>query len=391
MISFEEAYRTIIESARLLDSERVGMACALNRVLAEDVCSDVDMPPFNKSAMDGYACKREDLSAELRVLETVKAGCAPSVPIGKGECTKVMTGAPVPDGADCVIKVEDTQTCGDDLVRFVAESTKDNICLKAEDVMIGDCVLKQGVLLRPQEIAVLAGVGCTDPQVRRKAKVGIIATGDELVNAEERPSSAQIRSTNNYQLCAQVESVGAQAINFGIAGDTREDLENSLRKASDKCGVVIMSGGVSKGDYDFVPEIMQTCGFEILFDSVAMKPGRPFTYGVADGKYCVGLPGNPATTFIQFELLLRPFLYKLMGLDHNPPVFKAHLDSALSVRKSSVPSWIPVRFTDDNRVVPCEYHGSAHIAAMCAADALLMIPAGAETFDEGDFVDVRPL
>ncbi len=377
--------------ARPLGSERVGLPEALNRVLAEDVCSDMDMPPFVKAAMDGYACRREDLAKDLQLVETVKAGEVPQKNVGPGQCTKIMTGGMVPEGADCVIMVEKTETPTEDTVRFTGESTRDNICLKGEDIRTGDVVARKGTRLRPAHIAMLASVGCARPEVARRPRVGIIATGDELVEPEVTPDVSQIRTSNSVQLVAQVQTADALPTYYGIAKDTDESLDATLKKAMAENDVVLLSGGVSMGDFDLVPGIMKANGIDILFDEIAVKPGKPTTFGVAPGCYCVGLPGNPVATFTQFELLVKPFLYKLMGLDFRPPNLLLPLAQAVTRKRAERESWIPVRITAEGKVEACKFHGSAHVEALCQADGLTSIPDGVNALEAGTLVTVRPL
>ena len=391
MIPFEKAYEIVLGRARDLDTEEVVLHDALHRILADDVRSDIDMPPFNKSAMDGYACRRCDLEHELTVAETIQAGTPPTKAIGDRQCAKIMTGAMLPEGADCVIMIEFTEEVRGGVVRFTASSTRDNICRKSEDIHAGEVVLRKGTRIGPQHIAVLATVGCVRPKVHRKARVGIIATGDELVEPCERPGPSQIRSSNSYQLYAQVLAADAAPTYYGIARDTENEIDAALKRAIAQNDVVLISGGVSKGDYDFVPGVMQRNGIEILFDSIAMKPGKPTTFGVSPEIYCFGLPGNPVSTFIQFEILVKPFLYKLMGHDFHAPHSVLPLAERIVPERTERETWVPVKITPDGRVAPREYHGSAHINALCQADGLIIIPIGSGALEEGTLVRVRLL
>ncbi|PLX03993.1 MAG: molybdopterin molybdenumtransferase MoeA [Marinilabiliales bacterium] len=286
MISSEEAYDLVMKSAHVLEKEGVDIDHALGRVLAEDIVSDIDMPPFNKSAMDGYACRKADLDKEMTIIEVIAAGDTPAKNVGEGECTKIMTGAPVPEGADCVIMVEHTELTDEGKVRFVQENTNINICYTGEDVSVDDLVLKEGTLIAPKHIAILASVGAVKPIVFRKPKVGIITTGSELVEPYETPGLSKIRNSNGYQLVAQVKSACGQPKYYGIVEDTEDATYNTLVEALIENDVVLMTGGVSMGDYDFVPKIMERTNNEILFDSVAVQPGRPTTFGVIYKKYC---------------------------------------------------------------------------------------------------------
>jgi len=390
MIRLEEAFDLMMGAARPLPTERVDIGNALYRILAEDVCSDMDMPPFDKSAMDGYACRRADLDGELTVLETIQAGQAPSKPVGAGQCSKIMTGAPVPEGADCVIMIEYTECPTENTVRFTGKETRANICIRGEDIQTGDCVLRKGSRIEPQHIAVLATVGCVNPLVACKAKVGVIATGDELVEPECKPAPSQIRTSNSYQLCAQVAAAGGIPRYYGIVSDTEAALDKTLKDAMAENDVVLLSGGVSMGDFDLVPGVMRQNGVDILFDAIAVKPGKPTTFGVAPTAYCVGLPGNPVSTFVQFEILVKPFLLKLMGHEYRVPRFSAPLARKLSRKRADRDAWLPVSMTDAGEVEPRDYHGSAHVNALCGADGLILIPADVTTLDKGTQVDVRP-
>lgn len=391
MISFEKAFEIVMSRARSLDVEMVTLEEALRRILAEDVRADMDMPPFDKSAMDGYACRRADLQQELTVLETIQAGTPPSCAIGPGQCAKIMTGAMLPEGADCVFLIEYAETPREGTVRFTGTKTADNIRFRGEEFRAGDIVLRAGARLGPQHIAVLAGVGCARPHVYRRVRVGIIATGDELVEPSERPAPGQIRSSNGPQLFAQVLHADALPTYYGIARDREEAIDASLKRALAENDVVLLSGGVSKGDFDFVPGIMQQNGIEILFNAIAMKPGKPTTFGVSATRYCFGLPGNPVSTFIQFEALVKPFLYKLMGHDFLEMQPVLPLAARLDPGRTERATWLPVRIGADGRARPVEYHGSAHIHALCGADGIIVIPAGSDVLEEGSLVRVRPI
>lgn len=391
MIAFETACEIVMSRARPAGTEHAGLHEALHRILAEDVRADMDMPPFDKSAMDGYACRRADLEQELAVLETVQAGSPPSRAIGPGECAKIMTGAMLPEGADCVFMVEYAEEPRPGAVRFTGGRTADNICLRGEDFRGGDVLVRAGTRLAPQHIAVLASAGCARPRVYRRARVGIIATGSELVEPAQQPGPGQIRCSNGSQLYAQALRADAQPTSYGIAPDTERDIGAALARALAENEVVLLSGGVSKGDFDFVPDIMRRHGIEILFDSIAMKPGRPTTFGVSRENYCFGLPGNPVSTFIQFEALVKPFLYKLMGHDHLEMQPLLPLAARVDAGRAGRASWVPVDIGADGLVRPVEYHGSAHIHALCRADGLIVVPADTGVLEKGSMVRVRPL
>lgn len=392
MVPFAEAYDSMLGVARTLGSEPVPLEDAVNRILAEDVRADVDMPPFDKAAMDGYACRHADLGTALDVIETVPAGRMPSMAVGPGQCSRIMTGAPLPKGADCVIMQEHTEPAAPGRVRFTGKSTEANICRRAEDLAKGDIVLRRGDRIAPAHIAVLASMGVTRPVVARQPRVAVAATGSELVPPDQTPEGAMIRDSNSRQLVAQVRGVGAIADHMGIVPDSESQLTDAIRQAKGKHDLVILSGGVSTGAFDFVPAALKQCGFELLFESVAMQPGRPTVFGLtSEGVFCCGLPGNPVSTYVVFELMLRPFLLKMMGHAHRPTVVRARLAGGFKRRKPDRQTAVPVRFLTPDTVAAVEYHGSAHINALCSSDALLVVAPGVSSIPEGETVDVRLL
>lgn len=392
MISFAKAHEIMTSSVCVLGTETVPLTDAPGRVLAEDVVCDVNMPPFDKSAMDGFACRQQDLPGVLTVIEEIPAGHLPRKTIGAGECARIMTGAPVPAGANIVIMFEDTEPAGPDRIRFTGPRSSSNICPKGEDVRAGDTVLEKGSILTPARMGVLcAAIGKTGVLVYRRPRVALIATGDELVEPWQQPPAAGIRNTNSYQLSAQIHDMGATAVYHGIVADRRDDLLAAVRKGGAESDLLLLSGGVSTGAYDFVPEVLEETGYTLLFRSVAMQPGKPTLFGTGESGFCCGMPGNPVSTFVVFELLLKPFLYGLMGHAYNPRLIPAELGSDIVLKKAERQLTIPVVFAEPGTVVPLDYHGSAHIHAIARADGLLVIPAGIREWKKGTRVHVRPI
>lgn len=389
MIPFEQALRIVLDAARPMDTEEVALEDAVGRILAEDVRSDRDMPPFNKSAMDGYACRRADLGGELRVIETIPAGVLPQKAIGENQCAKIMTGSMVPEGADCVIMVEYVEELAGGKVRFVGHKTADNICAQGEDGRAGEILLRRGERIQPQHAAILATVGCVRPRVARRPRVGVIATGDELVEPGERPTGPQIRNSNSSQLCAQIRAMGAEARYFGIARDSEQSTDRLLKEALAASDVVLLSGGVSAGDFDFVPGVMRRNKIEILFEQIAIKPGKPTVFGHTERTAVFGLPGNPVSTFTLFEILVKPFLFKRMGHDERAAHIVMPLEKAVTLKATDRQTWIPVVLSETGGVVPVDFHGSAHSLALCRADGLMVIPLGVACLPAGTLVRVR--
>lgn len=391
MTEFEKAFEIVMDAARRLEAETVPLDSAHGRILAQDITSDMDEPSFDRSAMDGYACRQEDLGNELTVIEEIPAGYVPRKAIKRNQCAKIMTGGMVPEGADCVIMVEFTEKSSDNTIVFTGEKTKINIRPRAHHVKKGDVVLPKGIKLMVQHIAVLATFGCTSPLVSRRPRVGVIATGNELVDPGEQPPPSKIRNSNGYQICAHIASSGALPVYYGIARDTEQSLDELIKKTKAENDVIILSGGVSMGDYDLVPGLLEKNGFELLFKKIDIKPGRPTVFGVSDTIFCFGLPGNPVSTYVTFELLVKPFLFKMMGHAFKPVNIPMPLDQDIKRKKSNRTAWIPVTITGNGGVVPLEYHGSDHIHSLSAADGMISIPVGITEIKKGTTVHVRSL
>ncbi|NTW33290.1 MAG: molybdopterin molybdotransferase MoeA [Bacteroidetes bacterium] len=391
MTTFEEAYNIVIESAKPLETENAPIESALNRVLASDVYSDMDMPPFNKSAMDGYACRREDLANELEVLEIIAAGEMPREIIGINQCSKIMTGARVPKGADVVIMVEQTENTGKNKIKFTGTNTFNNIAYKAEDIKKNELILKKGTLLKPQHIALLASVGCCNPCVSRQARVAVISTGDEIVEPFEIPGPSQIRNSNAYQIISQVKEINAIPVYMGIAKDDLEITEAIILKAFAECDVVIVTGGVSMGDFDFVPSLLKKNNIKLLFEKLDVKPGRPTIFGTSENKYIFCLPGNPVSSYIMFEMLTKPLLYELSGHHYQPANIYMTLGQTYSRKKTDRLIFAPVIFNKNGELEFTEYHGSAHVNSLCNADGIIVIPIGVSEIKKGEMVHVRQI
>ncbi|MEN8119930.1 MAG: molybdopterin molybdotransferase MoeA [Bacteroidota bacterium] len=391
MIKFEEAYKIVIDAARTIGTEQIDYNNSLNRVLAEDVKSDMDMPPFDKSAVDGYACKAEDLKNELTLIEIIAAGTIPTKGISVNECSKIMTGAMLPKGADTVIMVEDTEIQENKKVKFLKDNSKSNIAYKAEDIKEGDIVLKKGTLIKSHHIAVLAEVGKTTIEVSKQPKVAVIPTGDELVEPEIKPKDTQIRNSNGAQMVAQLKEINIPVSYIGIARDTENDTFNKIKKAIEEHDIILLSGGVSMGDFDIVPKIVENFGFEILFHNVAVQPGKPTLFTRKANKFIFGLPGNPISSFMQLNLLVKPFIYKSMEYDYMPKNIKMPIGKDYNRKNAKRMSWIPVILSEEATVLPIEYHGSAHLNSIAYADGFISVPLGVYTLKKGEIVHVRQI
>jgi len=321
MISVEEALEKVLSMFHPLEPEEVDLLDSLGRVLAEDVFADMDIPPLDNSAMDGYAVRAEDTKGAspenprpLRIIHEVPAGYISEKAVEPGTAIRIMTGAPIPPGADAVVRFEDTRREGD--IIYVLKEVKPGAEIRraGEDVKRGELKLPKGTLIRPAEIGMLAALGKKRVKVIRRPRVAILATGDELVDLGETPGPGKIRNTNTYSNAAQVIKYGGIPIILGIARDRREELAAKLREGIEKgADLILTSGGVSVGDFDLVKEVLALEG-EITFWQVRMKPGKPLAFGVLNGKVpLLGLPGNPVSVMVAFELFARPAILKMQG------------------------------------------------------------------------------
>jgi len=391
MITFEEAFKIVMEYVFETKTETIPFTDSYNRILDEDIISDIDMPPFDRSAVDGYACHRIDLNNELEVVEVIAAGKVPVQKVGKNKCSKIMTGAIVPDGCDVVIMVEESEILTGNRIRFTGIDPKLNMSFRGEDVRKGDIVLKKAKVIQPQDIAIMASVGHTKVSVKKKPLVGIISTGDELVNPSEIPGISQIRNSNAYQLAAQIARAGAEGCDYGIAADDETITFKIIEKAIQECDIVIITGGVSMGDFDFVPSVLESAGVKILFDRVNVQPGKPTTFGLHPKSLVFGLPGNPVSSFIQFEMLIRPLINKMMGHNWRHPAQNLPLGVNYKRKSSARLGFIPVKINEKMEVIPVDFHGSAHITALSDSDGIIVLQPGIKFLRKGETVNVRQI
>ena len=395
MITTEQAIKIIRDSVPSLGTEVIEYTDALTRVLAENIFSDSDFPPFNRSSVDGYACKNVDLNKPLRVIEEIPAGKSPSKAITAGECAKIMTGAELPEGADIVIMKEDVISLNNYTIRYTGKGPAyagSNFSIKGSDLKTGDLIIREGLIIRPDHIAVLAGVGKIRVKVYKKPSVALITTGSEVIDPEFSPlTKAFIRNSNGPQLKVQLIKIGLKADDSGIVKDDYEEIKYRIINTLEDHDLIIISGGVSVGDYDFVPKILEELGFSFLFRKISSKPGKHTILAKKENRYIFCLPGNPVSSFIQFEVLGKPLIYKLMGTDFKPVRFSVKLSEDYIRLYSDRSEIIPVRINEEGKAELLPYHGSAHIQALAYADALMEIPLGVSEINQGEKVYVRPL
>jgi molybdopterin molybdotransferase len=316
MVSVREALEQILGAVVELGAERVGLLEAVGRVIAEDVRSLRNVPGYANSAMDGYAVRHAEIGrppVQLRVVGTSAAGGNSIPSVGPGEAAKIMTGAPIPAGADTVVRVEDTRLEGEAVIIQSGGAKGSNIRLPGEDLRIGQVVLKQGRLLSPADIGLAASVGRILLLLHRRPRVAILSTGNELVEADQPVEAGQVVNSNAYTLAAAVTEAGGVPIPLAIARDTPEEIREAFHEAS-RADAILSTGGVSVGEFDYVKAAMDEIGVQRLFWRVAQKPGKPLTFGMLGARPYFGLPGNPVSSLVCFYLYARPALRRMMGL-----------------------------------------------------------------------------
>lgn len=388
MYSLEDAVSLICSLPVRRATEHIHFLHSLRRILAQDIVADRDMPPFDKSAVDGYACRKEDMQNPLKIIEVVAAGQESSKKIEPGTCIKIMTGAPVPDGADFVVMKEHVEEI-DGQVIVKTTSSQTNIAYCGEDIRKGEIIIPEGTFIRPQHIGIFASAGYTTIKVFKQVKVGIVTTGDEVVEPSFIPEKHQIRNTNAYTLIAQVIEAGGIPHYYGIVPDRLALLYQLISKAAQENDLVLITGGISEGDFDFVPQIMRQLGYEILFDLLSVQPGRPTTLAQKETRYIFGLAGNPVSTFVQFHLLVKILLWRMMGWKRNPEVIKTIMGGNIKRKKADRTSFYPVRINEKGEAEPIRYNGSGHFYAFSDADGIVALHVGQHEINPGDEVFVR--
>jgi len=408
MLSFETARAKVIEvvgarESKPLATETVDLgrdpSGALGRILASQIIADRNYPPFDRSIRDGFALRSADAAepgARLRVIGESRAGFAFSGTVNAGECVRILTGAPVPRGANAVMMHEYTRTEGDFIVFEQAARAGQHFVLAGAESRVGEVLVPRGARLGYAELAVAAEVGHVRVEVSRRPRVAILSTGDELVALGEKPGPFQIRNSNNVSLAAQVTLSGGEPVLEGSAIDDVAELRARIERGL-AADMLILSGGVSVGKYDLVEQVLQDLGAEIFFESVAIRPGKPAVFGWLRGKPVFGLPGNPVSTMVTFELLVAPAIELLCGHPPQPlPLFKAILAHSVD-EKGSVAHFLPARVSwpnqDSGRSPKVElvlWEGSGDVAAVARANCFLVVYPSRPRLEAGEWVDVLP-
>ena len=397
----EEAQRIVLAATPTLGLEKISILDALDRVLGEDIVAERDNPPWDNSAMDGFAVRWEDIKQEhaiqkpvtLTVIEDVPAGKMPSKTVGAGQAIRIMTGAPIPQGADTVLKVEDTEHTPDSVRVFKPESRGSNIRPKGEDVKKGDCIIAKGTKIRPGEVGMLAILAKSFIFVYQRPRVAILSTGDELADLDERFSEEKIINSNSYGIAAAVREAGGIPFLLGIARDTPAALKEKMSHGL-TADILVLSGGVSMGDYDFTKAVFHELGAEMNFWKLAIRPGQPLAFGKIQGKLAFGLPGNPVSSMVTFELLVRPAILKMSGhRSFGRPIVEAIFQEKFSKRtdRRHFLRGVLTREAGVFKVRTTGPQGSGILTSMVKANCLIDIPVEVERVNQGDLVSVQLL
>ena len=401
MISVAEAIQIVRQQTHTLPAEHVSLEHALGRVLTVDVVADSDLPPFDRSQMDGYAVRAADVEsapARLRIVGESAAGKGWHNQLELGQAVRIMTGAPVPAGADSVQQVELTHELKDGTIVELLESVEvgRSIVKRGSEITAGETVLTAGTVVNAAMMAVLAAFGYATVEVFRKPRVAVMATGSELVSVDQKPGQDQIRDSNNYSIAAYAELAGAVVQRLPLAGDETAQLKKQLAEAAETCDLIVTSGGVSMGVYDLTKTALKELDAELYFERIALRPGKPTVFArLPNGTLFLGLPGNPVSVAVTFNLFARTALLAMQGAVD--PVLKRETAALARSVKGTADreSYLPAQLTtnDDGELIafPLKWGGSSDFVAFALTTALAIVPAGVKSLDAGSLVSVLRL
>ena len=388
----EEAFRTVDEklSGIRTGGEMIAAREAFGRVTLSDQRSRLDLPPFDKSAMDGYAALANDERDEYRVVETIAAGQVGKARLSPGTVVKIMTGAAVPDGTGRVIIVEHAEERGE-FIQVHKHDHAANICRKSEDVKAGDLIVAAGTALGAVEIANLISCGVTSVEVARRVRMAVISTGGEIVDTPDELAPGKIMNSNGPMLAALGKMSGIDVVSEHTVPDESGATEQAVRGAMGEADLVVLSGGVSAGEFDCVLEALSDVGLKVHFSRLAVQPGKPTVFATAGEKVVFGLPGNPVPVFLMFHLFVLRAVAHLTGRAPGMRMFRLRLASDYTRKKAERYAFMPAGLTENGEVEPMAYHGSAHLAALLRADGFFAVPIGVSQLRKGEVVTFMPI
>ncbi len=394
LLPIPDAIDLIFKNLSSLKVEKIKVEDALHRVIAEDIVSEIEMPPFDKSAVDGYAVKIKDTPGNLKVAYTVQAGDLPDTPLEDGEAVLVMTGAPIPKGTEAVVMREHTEEKGDSVEIPKKAKLGDNIAYKGEDIKKGETIIKKGTYITFAIISLLATLGIRYVSVKKLPSVSIMVTGSELVEPGERKiERGYIYNANAYSLHAMCRELGISPSYKGIIPDNMNALISAL-KETEPYDITLISGGVSMGDYDYVRDAILKIGGEIVFHRVAIKPGKPFLFAKKGDRLIFGMPGNPVSVMVIFQKFIAPAILRMQGVKdvfllRIPAVFKGSYG-----KKTDRPHYIGVKVENEDGILYAthiESHGSADVPAFSKADGMIEVPKEKTVLENGEEIEIIPI
>jgi len=379
MIPYEKALELVLKNTKKLKAVKVSLENSLGMVLDEDIISKIEMPPFNKASMDGYALRSDDtLSKDVRFkcIGLIQAGDKFKKNVGKKECVKIMTGAPLPSGTNSVIMVEKTKQHNETVEIFQSLRSGENVCRRGEDIQKGQRVLKKGKRISVADISLLASVGRREVRVIKKPCIAILNTGNEIMERGEKLQQNKIYNSNGPQLLALLKVDDIECVSLGIAKDRPEDLKSSIKKGLSYDGLLI-SGGVSMGDYDLIPDILRGLGVKEVFHNVKIKPGKPLFFGTKNKKFIFGIPGNPVSNFVIYFLFVQSAIKNMSGIENASPIFEKGILKKNFIKKNvgrrRFIAVVVQRQEGVNYLTPLASHGSADIFTLSGADGFMMM------------------
>jgi len=397
MLRFEEARARVIEvistGAQRASVESIRLGESLNRVLAQPVVSDRDYPPFHRSVRDGYAVRSVDLlsgSSLLTCVGEIKAGQHFKGVLGPGQCVQIMTGAPLPEGADAVVMIEFTSRKEDYVSIQRGVACGENVVERGAESKRGDVLIPGGSRIRITDIALMAQVGVDRPTVFRMPTVAVLSTGDEVVDASQTPGAFQIRNSNSFSLAGLVEMAGGEAVSLGNSPDEISALRKRILQGLE-ADILVISGGVSMGKYDLVEAVLRDLGAEFFFAAVAIRPGKPTVFGRCRDHFFFGLPGNPISTMVTFGLFVRPAIDILGGASVGPLLLAAARLAVEVRQKNGLKGFLPARLEREGnevRVRTLSWQGSGDLVALSRSDCFLIFPDDQECLKAGEYVTV---